>query len=99
MAIYDLKDPTDPNLLDLCTRAEDDERFKDVHAVDGHVGCTIMLNPRYEATFSMTPDHARDIAVRLIDAAEQAEFQQAQDAAKRERQQQELVERKQRRKR
>lgn len=80
MAIYDLIDPTDPQLLDFCTRAEDKERFKSVDAWMGHVACTIWLNPSYEAHFSMTPDHARAVAVRLIDAAEAAEFQVEQKA-------------------
>lgn len=75
MAVYDKTDPTAPELVTLCTTKERDERFASVGASDGAVRCLVRLNPSYEAHFSMTPDHARDVAVRLIDAAEEAEAQ------------------------
>mgnify|MGYP003443572746 CR=1 FL=1 len=82
MAIYDVKDPTGPELITLCTAAERDDRFKHLDAFNGRVSCVVRLNPSYEAHFSMTPDHARDIAVRLIDAAEKADFEQAERTKK-----------------
>ena len=94
MAIYDLKEPSDPRLLDFCTRDKDDDRFKRIDADEHGVYCEINLNPSYEATFGMTPDHARDVAVRLIDAAEKAEFEIAQSKKKAAERQAELVQRK-----
>ncbi len=82
MAIYDMTDPTGPELITLCTAAERNDRFKHLDAFDGRVSCVVRLNPSYEAHFCLTPDHARDIAVRLINAAEKAEFEHAERTKK-----------------
>jgi hypothetical protein len=76
MTIYDKSDPTDPKLITLATTKERGERFRRVSAIDGAVRCIVDLNTSYEAQFSMTPDHARAVAVQLIDAAEGAEAQE-----------------------
>jgi hypothetical protein len=82
MAIYDLTDPTDPKLLDFSTHEDEHNRFKRIQSDERGVYCEIRLNPDYEAVFGMTSDCARDVAVRLIDAAEKADFEQAQRAKK-----------------
>lgn len=97
MAVYDKTDPTAPELVTLCTTKERGERFANVSARDGAVRCLVRLNPSYEAHFSMTPDHARDVAVRLIDAAEEAEAQTEKQATEATRRQEELVDRRKRR--
>lgn len=80
MAVFDKTDPTAPELITLATTKERDERFRRVSAHNGAVRCVVDLNPSYEAHFSMTPDHARTVAVQLIDAAEEAEAQEEQRA-------------------
>jgi hypothetical protein len=82
MAIYDLTDPSDPKLLDFSRRDNDDDRFKRIDSDEHGVTCTVHLSPNYEAFFGMTSDCARDVAVRLIDAAEKADFEQVERAKK-----------------
>lgn len=84
MAIFNMKDPIGPKLIGFCTVQENAERFKSVSAshIPGRVSCVVRLNPHHEAHFSMTPEHAREVAVKLIDAAESAEFQQDEHARK-----------------
>lgn len=90
MAIYDLADPTAPELISFATTAERGERFRHIGQSRGNVVCTVALNPNYEAHFSMTTDHAREVAVRLIDAAEEAEVH-AEKLADERRQAEELI--------
>jgi hypothetical protein len=73
MAIYDMRDPSDPKLIDFSTKEFSADRFRSIGEWQGNVSSVVKLSPHYEAHFTMTPDHAREVAVRLIDAAEEAE--------------------------
>lgn len=91
MTIYDLTEPSDPRLIDFTTRDNDGDRFKRIGHDEYGVWCEVKLNPDYEAVFGMTSEYARKIAVRLVDAADAADFQAAERAKRKLEAQDELV--------